>query len=150
MVSLSHLGGPSTSYTPKPQNTIPDVSIFTLLVSHKTNSSIFSPHKMSFFVLYCPCDFDFSKDQDKVSISIYPEFSSSQMQTGAYTVGLQYLGLWIETEPHLQLSWFSLLQTADHGTSQPPKPPDPLPIVPLLLFISPNSLLVQLLWRILT
>lgn len=37
-------------------------------------------------------------------------------------------------ESHHQLSWFSSLQAADHGTSWPPQPHDPIPIINLLLY----------------
>lgn len=46
----------------------------------------------------------------------------------------------------LQFSWVSGLQTADHGTSQPPKLRQPISIINLLLCI----LLVLFLWRTLT
>lgn len=37
-------------------------------------------------------------------------------------------------ESHHQLSWFSSLQAADHGTSWPPQPHEPVPIINLFLY----------------
>lgn len=39
-----------------------------------------------------------------------------------------------QTEVHHRLAWFSSLQTVDHGSSQPPKPCEPVPIINLLLY----------------
>ena len=79
-------------------------------------------------------------------------FVGCQTQNKIYTIGPWVSGFQTRTELHHQLSWLSSLQTADGGTSKPPQPREPIPIINTnhLLYIPIYILLVLFFWITLT
>lgn len=72
-------------------------------------------------------------------------------QTGTQTIA-SIIKPWTQTEL-LRFSWFSIWQTADHGTSGLPQPRESIPIINLLLYLSTRLslyiLVVLFPWKIL-